>query len=245
METLVVGAGAMGRWVGKALLEDASGSVDLVFLDRDADVATEAARSVGGRGIQETDQDFEAVCIAVPLPMTRDAIADHAGRARSAIFDVTGTMEEPVEAMGIHADAIEQVSFHPLFSPENEPGNLAVVPERPGPVTDAVREAFESRGNELFETTPGEHDRAMETVQARTHTAVLAFALAAEEVPGQFQTPVSSTLNDLVEQVTSGEPHVYADIQGAFEGAEDVARAARTLADADRNRLVDLYEDTR
>jgi prephenate dehydrogenase len=95
------------------------------------------------------------------------------------------------------------------------------------------------------ETTPEEHDEAMETVQARAHTAVLAFALAAEDVPDAFQTPISESLFDLVEQVTGGEARVYADIQSAFDGAEDVAGAAREIADADDDAFTELYEDLR
>jgi prephenate dehydrogenase len=48
---------------------------------------------------------------------------------------------------------------------------------------------------------------------------------------------------DLVEQVSGGEPRVYADIQAAFDGADDVADAARQLADADAETFVDLYEE--
>jgi len=80
-------------------------------------------------------------------------------------------------------------------------------------------------------------------VQASAHTAVLAFALAAEDVPDAFQTPISEDLFELVEQVTGGEARVYADIQAAFDGADDVAEAARRIADADDERFAELYED--
>jgi prephenate dehydrogenase len=45
MELLVVGAGAMGRWVA----ETVSGDVDVAFADVDAAVASDAAATVGGR----------------------------------------------------------------------------------------------------------------------------------------------------------------------------------------------------
>jgi prephenate dehydrogenase len=145
--------------------------------------------------------------------------------------------------MAEHAPDCERASFHPLFAPANEPGSIPVVLDAPGQITDAVREALTARGNDVFETTPAEHDDAMATVQARTHTAVLAYALAAEPVDERFHTPVSGGIAALAEQVTDGEARVYADIQSAFEGADDVARAAREIADADPEAFARLYED--
>jgi prephenate dehydrogenase len=43
--------------------------------------------------------------------------------------------------------------------------------------------------------------------------------------------------------MTGGEARVYADVQSAFDGAEDVAAAASELADADTERFLELYED--
>ncbi|MEF8829614.1 MAG: prephenate dehydrogenase, partial [Haloarcula sp.] len=70
----------------------------------------------------------------------------------------------------------------------------------------------------------------------------LAFAMAAADVPDRFQTPISAGLFDLVEQVTGGDPQVYADIQDTFDGADAVADAARELADADADAFERLYE---
>jgi len=244
MELLVVGAGAMGRWFGRALREDGPPSLDLTVLDTDAGAAREAVDALDAETVEpETDETFEAVCFAVPIPAAGEAIATYGGQAERAVFDVTGTMAEPVAAMRRHAPNRERISLHPLFAPENEPGNVPVVADAPGPATDRVREALTARGNDLFETTPDEHDEAMETVQARTHAAVLAYALAAEEVPGRFQTPVSAGLGDVVAQVTGGDASVYADVQAAFDGAEDVASAAERIAGADHEAFEDLYDE--
>jgi len=244
METLVVGAGEVGRWLGRALLADAPRPVELAFLDADENAARDAAAAVGGRAVApERDDGFDLVCLAVPIPAVREAVATHAVRAEAAMLDVSGTMAAPVAAMREHAPDRERVSLHPLFAPENEPGNVAVVADTAGPLTDAVRAALADRGNHLFETTAADHDEAMETVQARAHTAVLAYALAAEDVPEEYHTPVSGPLADLAEQVTGGESRVYADIQATFGGAEDVAATARRIADADREAFADLSED--
>lgn len=243
METLVVGAGAMGRWLGEALSEEYPDPVSLSFLDADPESARTAAEVVGGRAVdQDSSEGFDLICIAVPIPAATDAIAAHGGRAERAIIDVTGTMADPVDAMAAHAPDCERASLHPLFAPENEPGNVPVAVDAGGPVVDGILTALRERGNEVFETTAERHDEAMETVQARTHAAVLAFGLTAAPVPDGFQTPISAGLADLAEQVTDGESRVYADIQSAFDGAEDVAEAARRIADADREAFEELYE---
>jgi prephenate dehydrogenase len=234
----------MGRWLGRALREDGPPSLDLTVLDADAGTAREAAEALDCETAEPgTDDTFEAVCIAVPMSAAEEPFAAYGGLAERALFDVTGRMAEPVAAMRRHAPNRERVSFHPLFAPDAEPGNVPLVADAPGPVTDRVRAALDSRGNDLFETAPAEHDEAMETVQARAHAAVLAYALAAEEVPDRFQTPVSGRLSELVARVTGGEARVYADIQAAFDGAEDVAAAADRVAGADRAAFERLYHE--
>jgi len=243
MDALVVGAGAMGRWLGRALQADTPDPVSLAFCDADRAAAREAADALGARAVATADDHgFDLVCIAVPIPAASDALAEHAPRAERAVVDVTGTMAEPLSVMREHAPDCERASFHPLFAPENEPGNVAAVVDEPGPTVEVIRATLAARENNVFETTAAEHDEAMATVQARTHAAVLAFGLAAEEVDPAFHTPVSAALAELVEQVAGGEPRVYADIQAAFDGAEDVAAAAGRIASADSEGFEALYD---
>lgn len=244
MEILVVGSGAMGRWLGTVLRDDAPEPVDLAFADADPAAATAAADSIGGRTVAtDTDEQFDGICLAVPIPAVADAIRSYADRADRALLDVSGTMTTPIEVMREVAPDRERVSLHPLFAPANEPGNVPLVADATGPVTATVRSALDARGNDLFETTAAEHDEAMETVQARTHAAVLAYALAAEEVDRRFHTPISSELDALAGQVTDGEARVYADIQMAFDGAADIAAAAQQIAEADAEAFERLYDD--
>ena len=236
MEVLVVGAGDMGRWFGGTV----GGSP--AFADADPAVAEDAAAALGGRAVPlDGDERFDVVCVAVPMGLTEAAIAEHAGRAREALVDLSGVMAGPVEAMEAHAPDVERASFHPLFGPGNAPGRIAVVTPAGGPTVDGLRAALAEAGNDLFETTPAEHDAAMETVQARTHAALLAFALAAGDVPEPFGTPIYDRLESLVSEFLSGRPRVYADIQSAFGGAEDVATAAARVAEADSGTFEELY----
>ncbi len=244
MRALVVGAGQMGRWLGGVLRSTIELDVDLAIADADATVAERAAAALDATLVQDPgDATPGLVCIAVPIPAATDAIATWGPTAEEAIVDVTGVAADPLEAMRTHAPDVERASFHPLFAPPNEPGNVAVVVDADGPTVRTLQDTIAGRGNDLYETTATEHDEAMSTVQARTHAAVLAFGLAAEPVPDELQTPISAGLADLLDQVTGGDPRVYADIQSTFDGAEDVAEAARDIAGADPDVFEQLYVD--
>ncbi|WP_254767581.1 prephenate dehydrogenase [Salinilacihabitans rarus] len=244
MDVLIVGAGSMGTWFGRAV--DAS----VTFADVDPDAAAAAAEAVGGAVGGDVDSlagdgegRYDAVCLAVPMGAVERAIEAHADRAERALVDVSGAMAPPLSAMAERAPDRERVSLHPLFAPERAPGSIAVVRDRAGPVTDALLADLEARGNDLVETTAAEHDEAMESVQAAAHAAVLAFALAADPVPEGFETPVYEELRELVEVVTDGTPRVYADVQRTFEGAADVAEAAAALAAADDDEFARRYRE--
>jgi prephenate dehydrogenase len=189
------------------------------------------------------DERFDAVCLAVPISVVERAVDDYRDCVGDAVVDVTGVMAAPVAAMRRACPDAERVSFHPLFAPENAPGHVATVADEPGPTTDRLRAALSAAGNTLFETTPEEHDRAMETVQASAHAAVLAYALAARSVRPEFHTPVSAALGEVVETVTGGTPRVYREIQSTFDGAERVASAAQRIATADADDFETLYRE--
>lgn len=240
MDLLIVGAGTMGRWFGHVM----AGTASVAFTDVNETAAREAAAELDADVVSlAADQQFDAVCFAVPMSACEGSIAEHAHKARQAVLDVTGSMTGPLDAMARHAPERERASLHPLFSPENAPGNVAVVTDAPGPTIDAILDDLSDAGNALVETTAAEHDELMETVQAKAHTAILAFALAGEDVPDGFSTPVFEALENLVEQVASSTPHVYAEIQEAFDGAEEVAAAARRIADADAAGFERLYRE--
>jgi len=246
MDVLVVGAGEMGRWFAAAV------TPDVAFADADPARAEAAAEALGPRGRAvplDTTESFGVVCLAVPMRVAREAIAEHAGKAQQAVVDVTGSMREPLDAMAAAAPARERVSFHPLFGGDAAPGTVAVSTAASGPATDGLRRDIEVAGNDLVDVAPAEHDDAMRTVQGRTHAAILAFALAAadadDDVPDELRTPVYERLAALADRVLDGTPRVYADIQATFDGARDVAAAAERLADTDPDEYDALYDDAR
>lgn len=248
MQLLVVGAGEMGRWFARTAGADA-----VAFADRQRSTAEAAASEladVAGAGAPASaravpldgDDRYDVVCVAVPMSAVPGAIAEHADRATAAVVDVSGEMRDSVAALRTHAGDREHASFHPLFSAANAPGNVPVVDDG-GQVVADIRASLAAGGNQVFETTPAEHDRAMETVQARAHAAVMAYALAAEDVDPRFHTELSGPLSDLVDQLTGNDPDVYAEIQERFAGGESVADRARELGDADPGTFRELYED--
>jgi len=240
MDVLVVGAGDVGRWFAE--LVDAP----VAFTDVDAERARAAATELDRRATTvplDSEESFGVVAVAVPMGAAVDAVERHAGRAEQAVVDFTGEMRAPLAAMAEHAPARERVSFHPLFAPQHAPGRVAVTESAPGPATGRVREWLEDAGNDLVDVGATEHDEAMVTIQGRAHAAVLAFALAADDVPDELATPVYEDLASLAERVTGGNARVYADIQDAFGGADDVAAAAKRLADADRDAFEEVYDD--
>ncbi|QLG62265.1 prephenate dehydrogenase/arogenate dehydrogenase family protein [Halorarum salinum] len=271
MKLFVVGAGEMGRWLARTLAPALDG---VAFADVDPAAAEAATAAVAAPGDDDTtpdgpaaddsddpvaaggspdartvpldtDETFDCVALAVPIPAVPDAVEAHAANAATgALVDVSGAMTDPLAAMAEHAEA-EYASFHPLFAPPRAPGRVAYVPGEVGAVVEAVRDALRGAGNDVFETTAGEHDGAMATVQTGAHTAVLAYALAAADVREEFHTPVSEPLAELARTVTEGDPGVYADIREAFGGAEAVAEAARELAEADRGEFADQFERAR
>lgn len=238
METLIVGAGDMGRWLAEAV------DADVAFADADPAAAEAAAAEIGGQAVDlDTNEEFDVVAVGVPMSAAVEAIAAHAGKAGEAIVDLAGVMSGPTEAMAEHAPDLERASLHPLFAPANAPGRIAVVADDEGPTLATIRADLVDAGNTFVETTPEEHDRAMETVQARAHATVLAFGLAAEPVPEEFGTPVYDALEELRAEVTGNTPRVYADIQETFDGAGDIAEAASRIAEADGEAFERLYRE--
>ena len=237
METLVVGAGEIGRWAGRTLADRGS----VAFADSDPGTAERAAESVDGRMVPlETDSSFDVVVIAVPIPAVAGAIRQHAPKATGGIVDLAGTMATPMETYAEYAVS-EYASFHPLFAPPRAPGRIAYVPGDAGATVGRVRSAFEAADNELFETTAADHDTAMESVQGAAHAAVVAYALAIDDVADAFETPVSRQLEAVARQVTGGDPRVYGDIKTEFDGPERIVEAAQQLAGADGDRFRELF----
>lgn len=240
MKVLIVGAGAMGNWFAHV----AENVELLVFADTNPEAALGAAETHDGQVLDTAaGESFDLVCVAVPMTAVAEAIQEYAPLAERAMIDLTGQMAEPVSLMAEAAPAVERMSLHPLFAPENAPGSVAAVVDNPGPVSEEVQRWLRVAGCRIVETSVEEHDRAMRTIQVKAHAALLAYALAAEPVPDGFETPISAGLVDLLDDFLAGSPGVYADIQDQFAGADDIAAAATEIAGADHAEFERLYRE--
>lgn len=238
MRALIVGAGTMGRWFADVTRD----WLTVTFADTDPDAARAAAAHFDTDAVDIDGIDrFSIVCTAVPLAVTPEAITRYGPAAEDAVIDLSGSMGDPLAAMQEVAPNCERISVHPLFAPENAPGNVPIVAKNAGSVAAELQERLAAAGYTAFETSPEQHDRAMENVQAKVHAAVLAYALAADPADERFHTPVSSGFQELIELVLAGNPHVYADIQDRYVGAESVASAAERIATASESEFVSLY----
>ena len=238
MRVVIVGAGTVGQWFAG----ETAGWLDPIFVDSNPEQAVNAATKCGGDAWSHDEiTSVPIICTAVPLTSTAPVLEQYIPYAEEACIDLSGAMRDPLAAMNSGERDVERISLHPLFAPENAPGNIAAVIENEGPIWSQCLQRLTHAGNNVFETTPEYHDRAMETVQAKVHAAIIAFALAAEPVESQFHTPISEELDTLARSVLTGSPRVYADIQATFDGAEIVAQAAADIADADSERFEELF----
>ncbi|MFB6185283.1 MAG: prephenate dehydrogenase, partial [Halobacteriaceae archaeon] len=154
---------------------------------------------------------------------------------------LTGKMKEPVSLMANIAPARERASLHPLFHPDNAPGQIAIAIQTQGPVIDRIQDTLTDQGYTFTEISPQDHDSAMKTIQGRTHAAILAFAMTADSVPDDLETPVYRRLRSLVIDILDNNPETYAEIQAEFDGADDIAQAAAEIASADVQQFIDIY----
>lgn len=239
MDVLIVGSGAVGRWVGSRL----DGSIAFADVDRAAAESAATALPDGTVTDLSGSETYDVVAVAVPMREATSVIEAQADRATGALIDFTGSMAGPLETMEKAGGALQRASFHPLFAPEHAPGRIAKSTGQDGPLIDRITRSFVAAGNTIVPVEASVHDDAMATVQGRVHAAVLAFGLAADPVPEELGTPVFEEMQALRERVTSGPPGVYADIQETFDGIEALQDAVEKLAEADRKTFEELYED--
>ncbi|PWG74648.1 prephenate dehydrogenase, partial [Enterococcus hirae] len=88
--------------------QSVAGEWEITFADTDPAAATAAANAVDGEVVSLTaDDQFDAVCVAVPMSVVERAIETHAPRATQAVLDLSGVMAAPLAAMAEHAPELE------------------------------------------------------------------------------------------------------------------------------------------
>jgi prephenate dehydrogenase len=189
----------------------------------------------------------ELVVLALPADVASNAIVELSPRLRSSqcLVDTLSVKLEYVSKLLELQPAHEALSLNPMFAPALgfRGRSVASVVVREGPTGSALVVAMKAAGATVVEVSAEGHDRQTAAIQAATHAAVLAFAMALQALgyrPSEaaaLWAPPHTTLLALVARIVSGEPEVYRDIQVGNPFAE-AARAALGQACAELDQLV-------
>lgn len=131
----------------------------------------------------------------------------------------------------------EMLSLNPMFAPGLgwDGQNVAAVALREGPTSAALLRLLEDAGANIEILSAEEHDRVTAALQVAVHAAILVFGETLYCLGHDVQkcmplaTPPYRTLLALLARISSGQAHVYHDIQERNRYAAD-ARAALAAA---------------
>jgi prephenate dehydrogenase len=207
--------------------------------------------------------DADIVLLAVPEPVALDAVTQLASimRPGALLADTLSVKSRIASLVRKEAQGLEAISLNPMFNPSlglaGRP--VAAVVLMDGPRTQALCDLLTVWGAKVVPITAEDHDRLTATIQALTHSTVLAFGFALRELHPNVEqlrllaTPPLIALLSLLSRVTSGVPDVYWDIQiGNPKAAAARAElqksidhlAALALAN-DEGGFFEMFEETR
>lgn len=135
----------------------------------------------------------DLVFLAVPINVVDPVLAAIAPYMESQVLaDMCSVKEDPMERM-LAAYSGPVVGTHPLFGPEPSPDQtrVAVCPGRGTEACQAVSRWLADLGLQPFDSTAGQHDRAMAFLQGLnfvTHAAYLSAAAEVEDIES-YLTP--------------------------------------------------------
>jgi 4-amino-4-deoxyprephenate dehydrogenase len=239
--------GGFGRMLAP-LLAEASTTVVGVDLEPEPALADGVARYLTAdvarpsEELLEVVRDASLLLLCVPEDAALHAIERLAGELpRGALLADTVSVKTPVAAAveRLRYD-VEVLSLNPLFAPDLELAgrNVAAVPLRPGPRSDAFLALLGDRGARVSVVSADEHDRHAAATQVATHAVLLALGLFLEQsvyapVPA-LASPPHWALLSLLARVVTNEPETYRRIQLDNPHAAAVRDAlARNLRELD------------
>lgn len=188
----MIGTGRMGQCMASLL----KGLCDLTVVSRDASRVRRMPGGLKAMGMASTDlYTMDIVIMAVPTAALLASAKQISCRMRpgSLIVDISsvkcGVVERLCKAL---PDSVDYISIHPLFASAGvKVKNTIVVPVRPGKWSSSLALLLSSAGMSLKEASAEEHDRAMATVQAVHHFALMALknVMARRGLTGQALDP--------------------------------------------------------
>lgn len=231
---VIVGAGAMGRWVAETLAEPVG---HLAFVDRAPmagalrwDVIERAPEAVR---LELADADL-VVC-ALPDRAVGTALATVVRLVRPSTL-VVETSSVKSWLTPFWTAELEKVAFlgiNPMFAPSLDRQGRSVLALQHGPSAkvSAFLDLLTRRGMVVVPVANiDEHDRLTAVTQAAVHASVLAFGLVASASGKSAETiltlapPPCRTLLRLVARMGDVAPEVYSDVQSGNPHAATIRR---------------------
>ena len=189
----------------------------------------------------------DLVIVSVPIDQTVPIIekaAKYLG-ATTVLTDVTSIKAPIVQAMlDRHSGPV--LGLHPMFGPGVDSflsQNVVVCPGRQQQAYQWFLDFIASRGGKLIWSTPQEHDRVMDIVQAIRHfsTFGLGAFLAEEKIDLcrtlEFASPLYRMQLDVVGRLFAGDASLYLNVMSLGQRSQVIKRLAATYS-----RLAELVE---
>ena len=231
---IIGGGGQMGGCLARLF-----GDLGHAVMSADVDTRLTPAEAAGVADV---------VVISVPIGATEAVIRELGPRVRAdaLLMDVTSIKAGPVRAM-LESTEAAVVGTHPLFGPgvHSLQGQRVVLTRGRGEAwLEWVRSTFHSRGLNVIEATPEEHDQAMAVVQVLVHysTEVMGRTLADLKVPLARTLEFTSPIYLIELLMTARHFGQSADLYAGIEMSNpDAARVTGAFVEAAR-RMAGLIE---
>ncbi|MGQ9542518.1 MAG: prephenate dehydrogenase/arogenate dehydrogenase family protein [Candidatus Bathyarchaeia archaeon] len=179
---IVGGAGKMGRLLATVL----KGKVEtLRVVSRSPERAREAAGELNVEWSPiENAHDADVVIVSVPINETVKVCKTLARdmSCGSLLIDISSVKTGIVEAVSASTPStVEYLSIHPLFGPNLQDivgKRIVAIKVRPGPKTEMFLNLLRKCGSYVKESSVGEHDEAMASIQVLHHYALVSLSKA-------------------------------------------------------------------
>lgn len=205
---IVGGTRGMGRWFGGLLQREGH--------------KVHAWGKGAAMDIEAVLPSCQVAVVSVPLGVTKEVIrwVGPLVPREGLLMDLSSLKTEPMEEMLAWSNS-EVIGLHPLFGPRvrSLKGKAVALCQGRGNRWKGWLKGFlESKGAEVVELEPEEHDRAMAVVQALTHLNTMSMGLVmkswgiGQEELSRLATPVFRKKMAMARKVFHENPELYCSI---------------------------------
>ena len=221
---IIGGAGKMGRWFARFLLEDGK---EVVISGRNQSKLLEAKQQLGVDTASNVEavKSADVVLLSVTIESFEDVVKEIAPhiKAGQMVIDDTSIKALPVDAMHKYLKTELVLGAHPLFGPgardvKNQTIVLTPTSDEERALSQKVKGYLETRGAKVSLMTPQEHDEKMSVILGLSHFIAIVAAdtlISSDEQKQAGETGgiTYKVLLTLVESVISENPELYASLQ--------------------------------